>query len=194
MSATPRLAVMISGGGRTLLNLHEVIGREELAAEIALVVASRECEGAARARALGLSVIIEPGEIPAARLESLLRTARAGWVVLAGYLRRVRVPASYRGRVVNIHPSLLPSHGGAGMWGQRVHEAVLRAGDAESGCTVHLVDEEFDSGPVVLRRACPVLPGDTPQTLAARVFEVECEAYPEALRQLFAKRTGNAGV
>lgn len=185
---------MISGGGRTLLNLHSVIGRGELAAEIALVVASRECEGEAKARTLGLDVIVEPGEIPAARLESLLRTARADWVVLAGYLRRVRIPPPYRGRVVNIHPALLPRHGGAGMWGQRVHEAVLRAGDSESGCTVHLVDDEFDSGPAVLQRTCPVLPGDTPQSLAARVFEAECEAYPEALRQLFAKQTGNESV
>ncbi len=89
--------------------------------------------------------------------------------------------------MVNIHPALLPDFGGPGMYGHRVHEAVLASGKKESGCTVHLCDSAYDRGPIVLQRRVPVLPGDTPDTLAARVFGAECEAYPEALRCLFEK-------
>ena len=87
---------------------------------------------------------------------------------------------------MNIHPGLLPRFGGRGMWGDRVHRAVLEAGETQSGCTVHFADNEYDKGPVILRRTVPVLPGDTVDTLAARVFEQECVAYPEAIR-LFAE-------
>lgn len=180
-----RLAVLLSGGGRTLLNLADQIDAGRLDAEVALVIASRECAGAERARARGFPVEVVPGVIPATQLEHHLRRARIAWVVLAGYLKLVHVPPAYAGRVVNIHPALLPRHGGRGLYGHRVHEAVLAAGDAESGCTVHLVDAEYDHGPTVLQRRCPVLPGDTPDSLAARVFEQECLAYPEALRNLF---------
>jgi phosphoribosylglycinamide formyltransferase-1 len=107
---------------------------------------------------------------------------RADLVLLAGWLQLLRIPAMYEGRVMNIHPALLPKFGGKGMWGHHVHEAVLAAGERESGCTVHLVNNEYDAGPVVLQRACPVLPGDTPDTLAARVFEEEKLAYPDAVR------------
>jgi phosphoribosylglycinamide formyltransferase-1 len=125
-----------------------------------------------------------PGAIPAAALAAVLDEHRIDWVVLAGYLKLVDIPASYRGRVVNIHPALLPDFGGAGMHGHRVHEAVLAAGRAESGCTVHLCDEVYDRGRVILQKRCPVLPDDTPETLAARVFELEKAAYPEALAGL----------
>lgn len=182
-----RLAVLLSGGGRTLLNLLEEIDADRLDAEVALVIASRECLGAERARARGLAVEVIPGRIPAGDLEHRLREARIAWVVLAGYLHLVDVPRAWAGRVVNIHPALLPRHGGKGMYGDRVHRAVLEAGDTESGCTVHLVDEEYDRGTVLLQRRCPVLPDDTPETLAARVFEEERIAYPEALRRLIAR-------
>ena len=104
-------------------------------------------------------------------------------VCLAGWLQLLQIPPRWAGRGLNIHPALLPKFGGQGMYGRRVHEAVLAAGERESGCTVHVVTDAYDAGPIVLQRRCPVLPGDTPDTLAARVFAQECEAYPEAIKR-----------
>ena len=181
----PRLAVMLSGSGRTLINLLDHIDAGTLNASIPLVIASRECPGAQRARDRGVpSVRVIPGTIPAAALAATFDEHRIGWVVLAGYLKLVDIPPAYRGRIVNIHPALLPSFGGPGLHGARVHEAVLAARRTESGCTVHFCDEEYDRGSVILQKRCPVLPDDTPETLAARVFELEKAAYPEALGRL----------
>ncbi len=180
------LAVLLSGSGRTLENLLAAIGRRTLAARVALVIASRECPGAEKARAAGIDTRILPGTIDPAVLGPLLEAARVRLVVLAGYLKLVRIPPGYAGRVVNIHPALLPAFGGPGMHGRHVHEAVLAAGARESGCTVHLCDDRYDTGPIVLQRRCPVLPGDTAETLAARVFEEECRAYPAAIAGLLA--------
>lgn len=179
---------MLSGSGRTLVNLHEVIAAGALHATIALVIASRECLGAQRAREHNIATVIERGRIPRARLQELARGAEADWIILAGYLHMVEIPASHRGRVVNIHPALLPDFGGPGMHGRHVHEAVLKANRHISGCTVHLCDDQYDTGPIILQRTCAVLPGDTPDTLAERVFEEEKIAYPEALRTLMASR------
>lgn len=181
MTHAPSIAVLISGGGRSLLNLLDRIEQGLLPARIALVIASSECPGAARARARGLTVRVMPGVIPADVLAATLREHVIDWVILAGYLKMLRIPAGYEHRVLNIHPALLPKFGGKGMFGHHVHEAVIRAGETESGCTVHFCDAKFDTGPVVLQRRCPVLAGDTPEALAARVFEQECLAYPEAL-------------
>jgi phosphoribosylglycinamide formyltransferase 1 len=176
---------MISGGGRTLLNLLDAIERGSLQATIPLVIASdAQCAGVQRARDRGLIVQVLPGVIPASTLEQVLALSHIDWVVLAGYLKLVHIPASYNLRVVNIHPALLPRHGGKGMHGRKVHEAVLAGGDRESGCTVHLCDATYDTGPILLQERCPVLANDTPDTLAARVFEAECRAYPRALQQL----------
>ncbi len=114
---------------------------------------------------------------------STLQRHGADFIALAGYMRRVpqRVIAAYRHRIVNIHPALLPKFGGKGMYGIHVHEAVLAAGETVTGASVHIVDEEYDHGAVVLQRQVPVMPGDTPETLAARVLEVEHQIYPEAL-------------
>jgi folate-dependent phosphoribosylglycinamide formyltransferase PurN len=177
---------MISGGGRTLLNLLDKIDAGELAATVPLVIASRPCAGVERARGRVAEVIVMPGRIPAGELEQVLSSRRIDWVVLAGYLQLVNIPPAYRGRVVNIHPALLPKHGGPGMHGHHVHEAVLAAGEAESGCTVHFADDSFDTGAVILQKRCPVLAGDTPETLAARVFGLELEALPEAMKVLLA--------
>lgn len=182
----PRLAVFLSGSGRTLVNLHETITRGALRAEIALVVASRECVGATLARSLGLPTQVREGDLSVAELDALLAVHAIDWVVLAGYVRLLPIPTGFAGRVVNIHPALLPDFGGQGMYGRRVHEAVLAAGRSVSGCTVHLCDDQYDRGRIVLQRTCPVLPGDTPETLAARVFQQECLAYPEALELLLA--------
>lgn len=185
-STIARLAVLISGAGRTLANIHDHIVRGELDAEIPLVIASSECVGAALARERSLAVEIIPGEIPESRLAHLFERHRIDWVLLAGYLKLLHFPAAYRGRVVNMHPALLPKFGGHGMYGRKVHEAVLAAGEKESGCTVHFCDDEFDTGPIIVQRRCPVLHNDTPETLAARVFEEERAAYPEAIRRLIA--------
>src|SRR5690606_31113589 len=109
------------------------------------------------------------------------RAAGAELVVMGGYLEHVLVPDEFMHRVVNIHPSLIPAFCGQGYYGARVHEAVLQYGAKISGCTVHFVDNEYDHGPIILQRAIPVLEGDTPQSLGARVFAEECRAYPEAL-------------
>lgn len=146
------------------------------------VVAPREgTEAAARAGDAPVEVV-QPGEAYAQRLVEALEGATL--VCLAGFTRLLPTPVldAFPGRVLNIHPSLLPRHGGAGMYGRRVHEAVLAAGDRESGCTVHHVTEHYDEGQVVLQARCPVLPDDTPESLAARVLELEHESYPRAVR------------
>lgn len=123
-----------------------------------------------------------------AALLGALRSHRVEAIALAGYMKKVpaSVIGAYRGRILNIHPALLPRYGGQGMYGTHVHEAVLAAGERESGATVHLVDEEYDRGAILLQRRVPVLPGDTPASLAARVLEVEHQLYPEALRRFAA--------
>jgi len=193
-SRPPRLAVMISGAGRTLFNLADRAASNRLRASIALVVASRECAGATVARSRGMNVRVTAGRIPRDQLASLLHEHDIDFVVLAGYLHFVEVPSAYQGRVVNIHPSLLPEFGGKGMYGHHVHEAVLKSGAKESGCTVHLVDDRYDSGPVLLQRRCKVEPSDTPDQLAARVFDLELDAYPDALNALFARAAAARGA
>lgn len=125
----------------------------------------------------------------AAAVFGACREAGAELVLLAGWLKLLRpIPADYRGKVLNIHPALLPAFGGAGYYGDRVHEAVLTHGCKLTGCTVHFVDDEYDAGPIVLQRAVPVLEDDDAHALAARVFEAEREAYPEAIRLFAAGR------
>jgi formyltetrahydrofolate-dependent phosphoribosylglycinamide formyltransferase len=192
MSKPLRLAALLSGGGRTLLNLADRIDDGTLPATIPLVISSRaDAPGVQRARARGLDVRIAGGGDFATEEE--LHDAITSWllerevelVCLCGYLRWFRLDEPYVGRAMNIHPALLPDYGGKGMYGLRVHRAVLASGVTISGCTVHLLDEQYDHGPIILQRTCPVLPGDDEHTLAARVFEQECIAYPEAVR-LFA--------
>jgi len=175
----PRLGVLLSGSGRTLQNLLDRVGDGRLRATIAGV-------GSDRADAFGLQRALEHG------LEARhLKEASATWswlaeldvdlVVLAGYLRLLPIVPEFAGRVLNIHPALLPKFGGKGMHGDRVHAAVLAAGERESGCTVHLCNERYDEGRILLQARVPVLPNDTPAALAARVFAAECEAYPAAI-------------
>lgn len=194
-ASRPRLGVLISGGGRTLLNLADRIDDGSLPAVIATVIASRHgLAGTERAEARGLPVTVvarADHADPAAvhdHIDALLDEAAVDLVCLAGYLRLFRVDPPYRGRVLNIHPALLPAFGGKGMFGQHVHEAVIAARRPFSGCTVHVVDEHYDHGPIVLQRACPVRPDDTASTLADRVFAEECIAYPEAIRLFAAGR------
>ncbi|MDA0295158.1 MAG: formyltransferase family protein [Planctomycetota bacterium] len=183
-----RLGCLISGGGRTVLNLHAAIERGEVPASIEVVVAHREdVAGVARCRDAGLQVEVvpvSPDTTTSERVDQILDRVGVELVCLCGYLRHFRVAPRWSDRVVNIHPSLLPRHGGRGMYGDRVHAAVLAQGDTESGCTVHAVDEIYDHGAMILQRRCGVEPDDTTASLAARVFAAECQAMPEAIRAL----------
>ncbi len=186
-----RLAVLISGGGRTLLNLHERIREGALRATIHTVVSSRsDAAGVERARAAGLPVVVIERKVllGAEAFQSRITEAVSGadLVCMAGFLSLWRVPEEWTGWVINIHPALLPEFGGKGMYGHRVHQAVLDAGRKTSGCTVHFCDNQYDHGPIILQRTVEVLPDDTTESLAARVFQQECVAYPEAIR-LFAE-------
>lgn len=186
-----RLAVFLSGGGRTLVNLVDSVDRGELEAEVAMVVSDRDgVAGIDRAAEAGLRATVLPRREFESAVEwsesafAVCRDAGADLVVLAGFLSLVVVPDDFQLRVINIHPSLIPAFCGKGFYGHHVHEAVIKRGVRVSGCTVHLVDNKYDHGPIILQKVVPVQDGDTPDDLAARVFEAECEAYPEAIRLL----------
>jgi len=188
-----RLGVLVSGGGRTLQNLIDVIARGELPARIAVVISSLSTvAGVARARSAGLPVVvIRKKDHPAVeefsrQVAQALEAHHVDLACQAGWTCYWRIPDRWLGRVMNIHPALLPKYGGKGFYGHHVHEAVLAAGERRSGCTVHFADNEYDAGPIILQRTVTVLPGDTAASLAERVFEQECIAYPAAIR-LFAK-------
>jgi phosphoribosylglycinamide formyltransferase 1 len=178
-----RVAVAVSGRGSNLQALLRALG-PGAPARVVLVLSDRpDAGGLLRARESGV-----PAEVlsdPADAAEWLARLERHGTelVVLAGYLKLVPAPviARFRDRILNIHPALLPAFGGKGMYGHRVHEAVLASGARESGATLHLVDEAYDRGPVLAQARVPVLPDDTPGRLAARVLEVEHRLLPAAV-------------
>lgn len=192
LSRPLRIGALISGGGSTLANLLAKISAGELSAEVALVIASRpDCAGVPRARNAGLLCeVIErkrfggTPEFSRAIFDSC-RAARVDLVALAGYLNLIEVPEDFRYRVMNIHPALIPAFCGKGYYGHKVHQAVLDRGVKVSGCTVHFADNQYDHGPIIVQSCVPVLDDDTCDSLAARVFGAECQAYPEAI-QLFA--------
>ncbi len=187
MTAPRRLAVLLSGSGRTLENLLDAIAAGRLAATVVLVVSSRpDVRGVAIARRAGVAVEVLPrdGRSTAdwsARIFAACRATAPDLVVMAGFLHLVAIPTDFAGRVINIHPSLLPAFGGKGFHGDHVHRAVIDRGCTVSGCTVHLVDDEYDHGRILVQRTVPVLPDDSIQSLAARVFAAECAALPEAI-------------
>lgn len=193
--ATTRLAVLLSGSGTTLQNIVDCIRAGTLDASVELVIGSRPgLKGIDRASAAGLphSVICRKdyADVPSFSAEVFrqIEAARPDLIILAGWLCLLDLPQHWIGRTMNIHPSLLPSFGGKGMFGHHVHEAVLAHGCKVSGCTVHFVDNTYDTGPIILQRTCPVMEGDSADALAARVFEQEKLAYPEAIRLFAAKR------
>lgn len=196
IATRPRLGLLISGGGRTAINIHEYITRGELNAEIAIVISSREnAMGAARLRERGLRVeVVERKRLSSAEFNAAITTILNGvdLVCMCGFLSLWRIPPKFAGRVLNIHPALLPLHGGQGMYGEHVHAAVLKSGATTSGCTVHYCDNKYDHGPIIFQRTVPVLAGDTPDSLGARVFQAECEAYPVAIRRVLANLTVDA--
>lgn len=190
-----KMAVLISGTGRTLRNILDKIEAHSLHAQVVLVIASSS-------KASG-TIFAEKANIPfkvmthksypsdeaySEAIFSECRSAGVGLVVLGGWLKRLVVPHDYEHRVVNIHPSLIPSFCGHGFFGHHVHEAALKYGVKLSGCTIHFVDNEYDHGAVILQSAVPVMFDDTPDSLAARVFQAECDAYPQALEALISGR------
>ena len=185
-----KLAVLVSGSGTTLQNLLDEIAAKRLDASIQLVVGSRPgikgLQRAADAKLMNFVVeraaFTNPADFSKQVFSLIDDAGGVDLVCLAGWLCLLEIPPKYAGRVMNIHPALLPSFGGKGMYGRRVHQAVLEHGCKVSGCTVHFVDAAYDDGPIIIQRTCPVLDDDTPETLAARVFEEERLAYPEAIR------------
>ena len=188
------IAVLISGGGTTLHNLIGLQQAGNLAVDFRLVVSSSQSAGGLEfARQAAIPILVAPrteSPTPVAfrdRIFDACRESGVELVVMGGFLKHVLIPDDFANRVINIHPSLIPHFCGQGFYGRRVHQAVLDAGVKESGCTVHFVDDEFDHGPIILQRTVPVLDDDTAETLAKRVFDAECEAYPAAIRQIIAK-------
>ena len=185
-----RLGVLLSGSGRTLQNLIDRIEDGSLPARIEVVISSHPgVKGLDRARKVNIAAVTINWKSFTDKTFSDAVTAEldkypVDFVVMAGFIRRYLFPKKFEGRILNIHPALLPEFGGKGYYGHAVHEAVLRSGAKESGCTVHFADLQYDHGPIVLQKRVPVLPSDTPETLAERVFGAECEAYPEAIRRM----------
>ncbi len=187
-----RLAVCVSGGGTTLQNLIDRIGDGRLSAQIVQVVAGRAGIGAiGRAESAGVpvSVVERKGRSVvefSAEVFDLVRQANSDLVILGGFLSLLEIPEDFEGRVINIHPSLIPAFSGKGFHGEAVHRAAIEAGVKVSGCTVHFADNTYDTGPIIFQAVVPVLAIDTPVDLATRVFEAECEVLPEAI-ELYAQ-------
>jgi formyltetrahydrofolate-dependent phosphoribosylglycinamide formyltransferase len=189
-----RLAVLLSGNGTTLQNLIDRIVDGRLSARIVLVVANHvEAFGLTRAERAGIPTAVVERKKCTSRQEfsqlifDACREEQTEVACMAGFMQLLTIPDDFQHRVLNIHPALIPAFCGKGFYGHHVHEAVLAYGAKVSGCTVHFADNQYDHGPIILQRTVPVLDDDTPDTLAARVFEQECEAYPEAIR-LFAEK------
>ena len=183
-----RLVVLLSGGGTTLQNLLDQIADGRLNATITRVISNRsDAFGLQRAQSANIPTMVITRKSQPTReafseaIFTVCRAESAQLVVLAGFLARLSIAPDFVHRVINIHPSLLPAFGGQGMYGHHVHEAVLAFGAKVSGCTVHFADDDYDHGPIIAQRAVPVLDEDTPERLAARVFEQECEVYPEVI-------------
>lgn len=191
MSKPLKVVVLISGGGTTLKNLIDKSAAGDIDIDFRLVISSNsKAGGLAHARNVEIATEIvrkkdfaSPEEHSEA-IFSKCRAAEADYVVMGGYLQHVLIPADFENRVLNTHPALIPSFCGKGYYGSRVHEAVLDYGAKISGCTIHFVDNQYDHGPIVLQKSVDVRSDDDAAALAARVFQAECEAYPEVLRML----------
>ncbi len=185
-----RLGVMISGGGRTLLNILDHINEGKLNAEVNVVISSlSKAVGVKRAKDCGLKVkIVRKKDFEnindfSKAIRKKLNEAKVDLVIQAGWMCLWQIPTEYTNKVMNIHPGLLPAFGGKGMWGHHVHQAVLDAGCKVSGCTVHFCNNQYDAGPVIIQKCCEVRPDDDADSLAGRVFGQECVAVPEAIEK-----------
>ncbi|MDG1874673.1 MAG: phosphoribosylglycinamide formyltransferase [Mariniblastus sp.] len=186
-----KIAVLISGGGTTLKNLLDVHQQGRLDCEIGLVISSSASAGGlkfAQQSNIPSNVIIRKDYADTATYSEamfeLCRTSNIDLVVMGGFLKRVKIPADFINRVINIHPSLIPAFCGKGNYGIRVHTNVIEYGVKLSGCTVHYVDDHYDHGPIIAQETVPVLNDDEPETLAGRVFEKECQLYPEIVNAI----------
>jgi phosphoribosylglycinamide formyltransferase-1 len=199
-----KLAVLISGSGRTLKNFIELAHEDQLPVDIRVVISSSATAGGLDiAAAAGIATRVVRRQDFAAgaagdtafgdAIFGACRDAQVDYVAMAGFMKLAPVPKDFVGRVINIHPSLIPAFCGAGMFGERVHQAVIGAGVRVTGCTVHFVDNVYDHGPIIWQQPVPVFEDDTADTLGKRVFEVEKEAYPHVLRQLAAGRIALEG-
>lgn len=193
------IAIFASGRGSNMLQITRHLEQSTLA-RVRLVVASRKTAGVLEhSAACGIeSIVVNREQLadPNVLLDEL-RKRDIKWLVLAGWLLLLppEIIAAYRGRIVNVHPSLLPEFGGKGMFGRHVHEAVIAAGRKRSGITIHLVTEEYDSGSIVAQFECDVLPDDTPQTLEERIHALEYRHFPEQIERLIAaEETTSAGI
>lgn len=191
-SKLPRAVVLISGGGTTLKNLVRRKEEGTLQCEFAGVISSnRRSPGLAFANASDIparAVDWRDAASPMHFSEQIweqIEEWNAGWIIMGGFLRPLQIIDSFENRVINIHPSLIPSFCGKGFYGLRVHQQVLDFGCKVTGCTVHLVDNEYDHGPIIAQQAVDVRPDDTAESLAARVFAVECQLYPDTLNRVF---------
>lgn len=186
-----RLAVLASGRGSNLqaiIDHFDDLGRERVA-KVALVASNRaDAPALLRAATASIDIAHFSSSDDGTELLQLLRKFRIDLVVLAGYIKRIpsSVIRAFAGRIINVHPALLPAFGGEGMYGARVHEAVLAAKAGETGVTVHLVDDEYDRGLIVAQWRVPVKAGDTPDSLAARVLQVEHIVYPRVVEMVAA--------
>ncbi|HET6883226.1 MAG TPA: phosphoribosylglycinamide formyltransferase [Pirellulales bacterium] len=195
-----QLVLLLSGGGTTLRNLIEQIRAGQLDAKIERVISSNpQAAGLHYAHDAGIETkIIErrgagDDETFSRTVFDACREVDCHVAVMGGFLKFVTIPHDFEWRVVNIHPALIPAFCGQGFYGHHVHQAVLDYGAKISGCTVHFVDNQYDHGPIILQRTVEVLDDDTAETLAARVFEAECAAYPEALRRIASGRLRASG-
>lgn len=201
-----KIVVLLSGGGTTLQNLIDCRAAGNLPVDISLVISSRaDAKGLERARRAGIPTAVVPSrecrradgapdwDAMSERINALVLPQNPDLVCLAGFMCFYKIPEPLTGKVINIHPALLPAFGGRGMWGHHVHAAVKASGVKLSGCTVHFVTNEYDSGPIIIQRACPVFAEDDADAIAARVFKEECQAYPEAIRLIAAGRVKTDG-
>lgn len=191
-----RLAVFVSGGGSNLQSIMDNCKAGNIDAEVVLVISNKKkAYGLIRAAEAGIDTAIYKhkkfanGKEADDFLLNLLDEYRIDIIALAGYLKMIAPPVidKYRGRIVNIHPGPLPKYGGKGMFGMRVHKAVIMAGEKETAVTIHLVDEIYDHGQVIAEKKVPVFPEDIPDELAARVLKVEHELYPQVIQSLVEK-------
>jgi phosphoribosylglycinamide formyltransferase-1 len=190
-----RLAFFISGTGGNALNLLQACREGRIQALPVMGLASSgKALGTARLEAEGLPTAIrvrkdfESDEAFSEACYQAAEQAGADVICLCGWLKKLSVPRRWEGRILNIHPGLLPQYGGPGMYGMHVHRAVLSAGEAESGATVHLVDGEYDHGRILQQQRVPVLPGDTPEDLQKRVYAAEMELFPKAVSAYLAEQ------
>ncbi len=195
-----RIVALISGSGRTVVNINSMIDAGMLDAKIEKVISSRDdVLGVERCKDMGIPVEVVKSKdffkngkpewsSMSEKINDLILPHNPDLVIMAGFMCFYEVPRKLEGKIMNIHPSLIPAFSGKGMWGHNVHEAVVKNGCKVTGCTVHFVDNKYDNGPIILQKTCSVLDTDSPEDVAAKVFELECKAYPEAIKLFLEQR------